>query len=93
VERNLVLSQAPLTATVLKSPHHGSNTSSSETFLEAVDPQLVVISVGADNRFGHPAPQVLERYAGRGLTVLRTDEQGTIEFVTDGERLWVETTR
>jgi len=56
-----------------------------------VDPQIVVISVGADNRLGHPSPEILARYAERGLTVLRTDERGTIEFSTDGERLWVET--
>jgi competence protein ComEC len=79
--------------TVLKSPHHGSKTSSSESLLQAVDPRLVVISVGAENNFGHPSPEVLARYAERGLTVLRTDQRGTIELSTDGERLWVETAR
>ena len=93
VEQALVWSNAPLAATVFKSPHHGSNTSSSELFLEAVDPQVVVISVGADNQLGHPSPEVLARYAARGLSVLRTDQRGTIEFSTDGERLWVETAR
>ncbi|MCL4299682.1 MAG: DNA internalization-related competence protein ComEC/Rec2 [Anaerolineae bacterium] len=93
VERNLVWQQAPLAATVLKSAHHGSKTSSSEAFLEAVNPQVVVISVGKDNDFGHPSPEVMERYAEHGLTVFRTDEQGTVEFSTDGERLWVETGR
>jgi competence protein ComEC len=47
--------------------------------------------VGEDNKFGHPSSAVLDRYAERGITVLRTDQQGTIEFITDGERLWVET--
>lgn len=93
VERRLVLSGQLPKATVLKSPHHGSKTSSSQAFLAAVDPQLVVISVGQDNRFGHPAPEVLERYAAFGLPILRTDQRGTVEFVTDGRRLWVETTR
>jgi len=93
VERRLVQAGLPLKATVLKSPHHGSNTSSSPAFLQAVDPQLVVISVGADNRFGHPAPEVLERYAAFGLPVLRTDEHSTVELITDGRRLWVETAR
>jgi competence protein ComEC len=88
-----VASGAPLAATVLKSPHHGSRTSSSEAFLEAVDPHLVVISVGAENSFGHPSPEVIERYADHGLPVLRTDERGTVEFITDGRKLWVETTR
>ncbi len=77
-------------ATVLKSPHHGSNTGSSPAFLDAVSPQMVVISVGADNRFGHPAPSTLERYAERGISVLRTDQLGTVELVTDGARLWME---
>jgi competence protein ComEC len=58
--------------------------------LSAVDPQVAVVSAGADNRFGHPAPEVLSRYAEQGIPVLRTDELGTIEFVTDGQRLWVE---
>lgn len=93
VEERLVLAHAPLAATVLKSNHHGSKTSSSEMFLEAVNPQIVVISVGDDNRFGHPAPEILDRYAEHGLIVLRTDEQGTIDLSTDGQRLWVETSR
>ena len=93
VERNLVATEFPLTATVLKSPHHGSKTSSSKPFLEAVNPQIVVISVGEDNRFGHPAPEVLERYIEHSLTILRTDERGTIEFITDGQQVWVETSR
>ncbi|MCB0211782.1 MAG: DNA internalization-related competence protein ComEC/Rec2 [Anaerolineae bacterium] len=90
VEQRLVQIDAPLQATVLKSPHHGSKTSSTEMFLDAVNPQVVVISVGKDNRFGHPSPEVLERYAAHGLTVLRTDERSTIELVTDGQRIWVD---
>jgi beta-lactamase superfamily II metal-dependent hydrolase len=49
----------------------------------------VVISVGQDNRFGHPSPEVLARLAL--YTVLRTDEQGNVEVITDGQRLWVKT--
>jgi competence protein ComEC len=82
---------AAMAATVLKSPHHGSKTSSSTRFLEAVSPQIVAVSAGEDNRFGHPSPDVLERYAEHGLPVIRTDQHGTIEFITDGKRLWVET--
>jgi len=90
-EERLAESGQELTSTVLKLPHHGSNTSSSAAFLNAVNPELVIISVGADNRFGHPSPQVLERLEdlveeGR---ILRTDERGTIEVVTDGERIWI----
>jgi competence protein ComEC len=91
VEHSLIYAGLPLAATVLKSPHHGSNTSSSEPFLDAVNPQIVVISVGEDNKFGHPSAAVLERYAQHGSTILRTDQQGNIELITDGEKLWVET--
>jgi competence protein ComEC len=89
-EEMLVASGQELTSTVLKAPHHGGNTSSSAAFLKAVNPKLVVISVGADNRFGHPSPQVLERLGDSvgEERILRTDERGTIEVVTDGERLW-----
>jgi len=71
VEQALVASGVPLAATILKSPYHGSRTSSSEAFLEAVDPQIVVISVGEENSFGHPSPEVIERYAAYGLTADR----------------------
>jgi competence protein ComEC len=91
VERELAADGTSLASTVLKAPHHGGNTSSSQRFLEAVAPQVAVISVGAENRFGHPAAEVLARYAALGIPVLRTDELGTVEFVTDGERLWVRT--
>lgn len=90
-EEMLVESGQELTSTVLKVPHHGSSTSSSAAFLSAVNPELVVISVGAENKFGHPAPQVLERLeesVGEGR-ILCTDEHGTIEVVTDGEVGWI----
>lgn len=93
VERTLVAGGLDLGATILKSPHHGSKTSSSAIFLNAVDPQIVVISAGEDNWFGHPHQDVVQRYDDYGLTVLRTDELGTIEIITDGERVWVETRR
>ncbi|GAB4437016.1 MAG: DNA internalization-related competence protein ComEC/Rec2 [Anaerolineae bacterium] len=92
VEQLLVDAGLP-PATVLKSPHHGSKSSSTEPFLQAVNPQMAVISVAADNRFGHPSPEVLERYAVHGVATLRTDERGTIELITDGQRLWLETAR
>ena len=82
VERKLVQAGDILESTVLKAPHHGSDTSSSPVFLEAVSPQLVIISVGQDNPFGHPAAEVLDRLSA--YTVQRTDERGSIEIVTDG---------
>ncbi len=93
-ERRLLESGLPLAATVLKVGHHGSGGSSTAEFLAAVRPEYAVISVGADNRFGHPQQAVLDRLASLGrVTVLRTDEHGTIEFITDGQRLWVRTER
>jgi competence protein ComEC len=91
VEKALAHSPFDLRATVLKSAHHGSKTSSEAQFLTAVDPQIVVIQVGQDNRFGHPHDEVIQRYQERGLTILRTDQLGTIEFITDGEQVWLET--
>jgi competence protein ComEC len=80
-----------LKSTVLKVAHHGSKTSTTSQFLAAVDPEVAVISVGADNTFGHPSPEVVERLIDRlgEDNVYRTDEDGTIEFITDGETLWV----
>lgn len=90
-ETALVASGEDARATVLKIAHHGSQSSTSPLFLEAVRPELAVVSVGANNSFGHPSPVVLDRL--RGVPVLRTDLNGTIRIETDGTRLWVETER
>jgi competence protein ComEC len=91
-EHLLLGSGQPLPSGVLKVAHHGSGGSSTAEFLSAVDPMYAVISVGADNRFGHPQDAVLDRLAQMGdVEILRTDEQGTIEFVTDGRQMWVRT--
>jgi competence protein ComEC len=93
-EQRLLESGQPLRATVLKVAHHGSGGSSTAGFLGAAAPRYAVISVGAGNRFGHPQEAVLDRLAALGdVTVLRTDRVGTVEFVTDGQRLWVRTER
>jgi len=78
-----------LTSTLLKAAHHGSCTSTTEVFLEAVDPEVVIISVGADNDFGHPCAEVLERLDR--LPVYRTDAYGTVEVISDGAQVWIET--
>ncbi|MGI9181163.1 MAG: DNA internalization-related competence protein ComEC/Rec2 [Longimicrobiaceae bacterium] len=69
-----------LRAQILKAGHHGSRTSTSERLLDAVRPELVVISAGRRNRYGHPAPEVLARLAERGIEVARTDLEGTISI-------------
>jgi competence protein ComEC len=91
VEFELIGQRANLRSTVLKIAHHGSDTSTSQHFLATVDPEVAVICVGADNPFGHPSPGVLERLIAKlgEDNVYRTDQDGTIEFITDGERLWV----
>ena len=91
VERALVRAGVYLCSTVLKVGHHGSDSSSIQTFLDAVRPQVAVISVGQDNRFGHPAEEVLARL--EGTLVYRTDEDGTVTISSDGHKLWIETER
>lgn len=78
---------------VLKVSHHGAAEGSNVRFLQAVRPQLAIISVGSENRHGHPAPATLRRLEESGAQVLRTDQQGSIEVVTDGFQLWVRTSR
>ncbi len=79
---------APLASTVLKVGHHGSDTSTSAEFLRAVAPSLAVIQVGAENRYGHPTTDVMERL--EDIETLRTDQHGRIHVWSDGEQMWVE---
>lgn len=92
-EGELVGTGQALDATVLKVSHHGSGSSSYPEFLSAVNPQIAVISVGQDNQFGHPAEAVLSRLEAMDCRVFRTDLDGTIEFITDGKRYWVRTSK
>ena len=94
-EASLLARRAPLDAVVLKVAHHGSDTSSSEAFLDAVSPALAVVSAGRDNRFGHPAPITLERLSERVPwgRVLLTPTHGDVHFTSDGHGLWLETER
>lgn len=75
--------------TVLKAAHHGSDTSSKEEFIRAVNPLYVVLSYGEGNRYGHPAPDVVERLLRNGARILKTAEMGAIEVRTDGKRMKV----
>ena len=84
-EDALLASGADLHATVLKAPHHGSGTSSSDRFVTAVHPASVVFCVGRSNRFGFPVEAVQERYRQEGCRLYRTDHDGAITFRTDGE--------
>jgi len=92
-EERLLLAPARLPAAVLKVPHHGSRTSSTPRFVDAVAPRVAVVSVGADNRYRLPSPEVEARYRARGACVLRTDRCGAVTVATDGARLEVRTRR
>jgi len=89
-ERWLSLQQVSLSADVLLVPHHGSNTSSSRGFLQAVNPDLAIVSNGFANPYGHPHPKVLARYEQAGIPILRTDLSGAIVFNShEGlQKLW-----
>jgi len=76
----------------LKVAHHGSRTSSTEAFLDAVRPGVAVVSAGAGNPYGHPAPATIERLQARAGRVLRTDRDGTVEIDLSAERVSVHTT-
>jgi len=80
---------APSPLRVLKVPHHGSNTSSSDMFVRAVRPDVAVISVGRSNNFGHPSSSVVQRYLDAGTAIFRTDQDGAVNIDTDGWTLEV----
>ncbi len=88
-EADILASGANLRADILMSPHHGSDTSSSSAFLNAVRPEIVVISCGPDNTFGFPNSDVLDRYAKAGIKVLRTDQNGAVTIRTNGKDIEV----
>lgn len=68
---------------VLKVPHHGSKSSSSEKFIRSVQPEVAIVQVGR-NTYGHPSPEVIERYEEQGVLIFETDEDGTITITSDG---------
>jgi beta-lactamase superfamily II metal-dependent hydrolase len=74
---------------LLKVAHHGSRTSSTAAFLDAVRPKVAIVSVGAVNPYGHPAPETLARIEARGARLYRTDRNGSVEATLDGRSLSV----
>ena len=87
VEHDLSRVMRPAAIRVLKVPHHGSLTSSSVEFIQAVHPRVAVFSVGRSNHFGHPAPAVLQRYVDAGAAIFRTDQDGAVTLDTDGHEV------
>ena len=82
-----------LRSTVLKLGHHGSSSSTSEGFLNSVRPKLAVASLGADNEYGHPHQETLDKLKNADIPLLRTDLSGTIHITLDGTGYKVETER
>jgi competence protein ComEC len=81
----------PIKADLLKIPHHGSASSSTQAFLERVKPSVAILSVSERNIGRLPHPEVLKRYERLGTRIFRTDQHGAIKVVTDGERIEIET--
>src|SRR5215813_6317288 len=92
-EQLMIRSGEPLRAQVLKVGHHGSRYATSAKFLEAVAPEVAVISSGADNRYGHPAQVTLDRLEKAGVKIYRTDLNGEIAIVSDGNKFEVHAAR
>ncbi len=89
IERKLIKQGIDIESDVLKVGHHGSKTSTSEEFLLKVLPELAIISVGLENSYGHPVPEVLEILKKYGINILRTDELGDIKIISDGQTIKV----
>lgn len=85
VESDLLASGQDLKADIIKIAHHGSSSSSSKRFLKAVAPCYAVISCGQDNPYGHPHQETMSRLQKAGITVLRTDQSGTVIINADGK--------
>ncbi len=90
-EENLVESGVLSPVTVLKAGHHGSSTSSGESFLEKLSPEITVLSYGRKNRYGHPAKEVKERLGNIGSEILETGISGAVMIETDGKKMKVRT--
>jgi competence protein ComEC len=86
-ESNMVKEEYNLKANILRIGHHGSSTSTTEEFLNKVNPDYAVISLGKDNTYGHPHREIIEALEGRNIITLRTDILGNIVFKTDGKNI------
>ena len=86
-EKDILNNGISIKADVYKAGHHGSKSSSSEEFVDAVSPEYAVISCGEGNDYGHPHAQTLNTFRSRGIKVFRTDEQGSIIASSDGDKI------
>ena len=92
-ESDILLSDSDISADVIKIAHHGSDTSSSEPFLRAVNPKIAVISDGIGNKYGFPSKLVTDRLEKLGIQIFRTDLNGDITLESDGYFYGIETER
>lgn len=83
-EDRLVSSPCDLKSDIILVPHHGGRTSSTDAFLDQVNPRVAVVSCGLDNRYKDPHPEVLQRYEKQGTKIFRTDRDGAVFLATDG---------
>ena len=90
-EESLLAAGYGRNSTILKVGHHGSKTSTSSEYLDAVDPRVAVISVGEDNRYDHPHNETLDKLSTQGSLVYRTDYHGTLWVTTDGDDYTIST--
>jgi competence protein ComEC len=88
--RLLKLHARELKATLLVVPHHGSKSSSSQAFVDAVHPRYTIFTSGYLNRFGHPKEEIVERYRAAGSELLRSDEDGAVSIAMDAQDFRVE---
>lgn len=86
-EGEILAKQLDISADVLKVGHHGSDTSTSQAFLDKVNPKYAVISVGTGNDYGHPTNTILSRLSAKGVSTFRTDKQGTIVATSNGSNI------
>ena len=89
-EARLIASGQDLRSEILKVPHHGSSTSSSAQFIDAVEPRYAIFSLGQNSQYQFPHPEVVARYRARGCVQIRTDEFGAITLRTDGKQCWID---
>ena len=87
VEQMIIQRCPDLISTFIKVPHHGSNTSSTKTFLECVAPLYALFPVGYNNYLGLPHVEILERYKRMGIHIFRADCDGNVTIITDGEKI------
>lgn len=92
-EADMLMSGDELSADLIKLGHHGSNKSSYRDFLEAVSPQIAIISCGKDNDYGHPSSETLQNLQELSINTFRTDEEGSIMAISDGTKIKIYTQR